>query len=84
MREVSLTRSGRYNAVVKVWAKTTDDITEALKKSLKADNPIKMMADSGARGNDKQIKQLAGMRGNMAIHPVIPSRSRSSPTSVKV
>ncbi|MBR2294619.1 MAG: DNA-directed RNA polymerase subunit beta' [Clostridiales bacterium] len=60
-----LSESARHNNVVKVWAKTTDDITEALKKSLKADNPIKMMADSGARGNDNQIKQLAGMRGNM-------------------
>jgi len=60
-----LSESGRHNAVVNVWAKTTDEITDALKKSLKSDNPIKMMATSGARGNDNQIKQLAGMRGNM-------------------
>ncbi|MBO4242563.1 MAG: DNA-directed RNA polymerase subunit beta', partial [Clostridiales bacterium] len=60
-----LSESGRHTAVVNVWAKTTDEITDALKKSLKSDNPIKMMATSGARGNDNQIKQLAGMRGNM-------------------
>ncbi len=60
-----LNESGRYKAVVNIWTKTTDDITEALKKNLKADNPIKMMSASGARGNDNQIKQLAGMRGNM-------------------
>ncbi|SMC38554.1 DNA-directed RNA polymerase subunit beta' [Oscillospiraceae bacterium] len=58
--------TGRYKEVIKVWTKTTDDITEELKKSLKSDNPIKMMSASGARGNDNQIKQLAGMRGNMA------------------
>ncbi|MCR5049326.1 MAG: DNA-directed RNA polymerase subunit beta', partial [Saccharofermentans sp.] len=60
-----LNDQGRHGQVVKVWMKTTDDITKALKSNLKSDNPIKMMSSSGARGNDNQIKQLAGMRGNM-------------------
>ena len=57
---------GRYNAVIKIWNETTDSITKELIKNLKPTNPIKMMADSGARGNENQIKQLAGMRGIMA------------------
>jgi DNA-directed RNA polymerase subunit beta' len=61
-----LNDEGRKAATIKVWRKTTDDITEALKESLPADNPIFMMSDSGARGSMNQIKQLAGMRGNMA------------------
>ena len=60
-----LNDQGRHGQVVKVWMNTTNDITKALKSNLKADNPIKMMSSSGARGNDNQIKQLAGMRGNM-------------------
>ncbi|HHT44051.1 MAG TPA: DNA-directed RNA polymerase subunit beta' [Fastidiosipila sp.] len=61
-----LNDNGRYRAVVNIWGKTTDDITEALKENLGAYNPIYMMSISGARGNINQIKQLAGMRGNMA------------------
>ncbi len=60
-----LNEEGRYHAVVDTWMKTTDDITEALKNSLGKFNSVNMMADSGARGNINQIKQLAGMRGNM-------------------
>lgn len=60
-----LNEEGRYRAVVDTWMRTTEDITEALKKSLGKFNPVNMMADSGARGNINQIKQLAGMRGNM-------------------
>ncbi len=60
-----LNDQGRHGQVVKVWQNTTDEITKALKSNLKSDNPIKMMSTSGARGNDNQIKQLAGMRGNM-------------------
>ncbi len=56
---------GRYKAVVNIWSETTDAITHKLINSLKLDNPIKMMSNSGARGNENQIKQLAGMRGNM-------------------
>ena len=61
-----MTESGRHRQVVGIWNTTTDAITDALKKSLKSDNPIKMMSASGARGNDNQIKQLAGMRGTFA------------------
>jgi len=60
-----LNEEGRYKAVIAIWTDTTDAITEELKKNLGKYNPIKMMSDSGARGNINQIKQLAGMRGNM-------------------
>ena len=61
-----LDEDGRYTSVVKIWTQTTDAITKVLIDSLGQYNPIKMMADSGARGSSQQIKQLAGMRGNMA------------------
>ncbi len=61
-----LNDDGRYRSVVEIWRKTTDDITEALKKNLGKYNPVYMMSQSGARGNINQIKQLAGMRGNMS------------------
>ncbi len=61
-----LNEDGRYDAVVNVWRKTTDTITAALKESLGPFNPVYMMSQSGARGNINQIKQLAGMRGNMS------------------
>ncbi|MGI6018183.1 MAG: DNA-directed RNA polymerase subunit beta' [Marvinbryantia sp.] len=61
-----ITEEERYKEVVETW-KTTDDIlTRALLDGLDKYNNIYMMADSGARGSDKQIKQLAGMRGLMA------------------
>ncbi|HHW93730.1 MAG TPA: DNA-directed RNA polymerase subunit beta' [Clostridiaceae bacterium] len=60
-----LNESGRYEAVVGIWRRTTDEITEALKEKLGIYNPIYMMSRSGARGNIDQIKQLAGIRGNM-------------------
>jgi DNA-directed RNA polymerase subunit beta' len=61
-----ITDQERYRAVVKEWEKTTDDVTRALQENLDRYNPIYMMADSGARGSMKQIRQLAGMRGLMA------------------
>ena len=60
-----LSSEGRHKMIVSVWEKTTKDITDALMASLDKYNPIKMMAASGARGNENQIKQLAGMRGLM-------------------
>ncbi|MDN5313925.1 MAG: DNA-directed polymerase subunit beta [Clostridiales bacterium] len=60
-----LNDDGRYKSVVKIWGETTDSITEALKNNLGKFNPVYMMSQSGARGNINQIKQLAGMRGNM-------------------
>ncbi|TQI65539.1 DNA-directed RNA polymerase subunit beta' [Clostridium sp. KNHs216] len=56
----------RYNAVLKTWAKATEDVSVALQKNLNRYNPIFMMADSGARGSMSQIRQLAGMRGLIA------------------
>ena len=61
-----MTNQERYKQVVKEWEKTTNEVTDALQKSLDRYNPIFMMADSGARGSMKQIRQLAGMRGLMA------------------
>ncbi len=56
----------RYKEVVDTWKETDDTLTKALLTGLDKYNNIFMMADSGARGSDKQIKQLAGMRGLMA------------------
>jgi len=55
----------RYNSVIKVWEKTTDDVTGALQAGFDSYNPIKIMSDSGARGSIAQMRQLAGMRGLM-------------------
>ncbi len=61
-----LTEEERYKAVVNTWKETDEELTHALLSGLDKYNNIFMMADSGARGSDKQIKQLAGMRGLMA------------------
>ena len=61
-----LSESERYNAVLKIWEKTTGEVTDALQHALDRYNPIFMMADSGARGSMSQIRQLAGMRGLIA------------------
>ena len=61
-----ITEEERYKEVVETWKKTDDELTKALLNCLEKYNNIFMMADSGARGSDKQIKQLAGMRGLMA------------------
>ncbi len=61
-----LTEEERYKSVVETWKIADDQITHDLLSGLDELNNIYMMADSGARGSDKQIKQLAGMRGLMA------------------
>ncbi len=76
-----ITQGEKYNKVVDIWAKATDDIADAMMKAMKETwhsdqnegdtskglvNPIFMMADSGARGSKDQMRQLAGMRGLMA------------------
>ena len=61
-----LTNDERYRLVVSAWEKTTADVSDALQSSMDHYNPIFMMADSGARGSQAQIRQLAGMRGLMA------------------
>jgi DNA-directed RNA polymerase subunit beta' len=61
-----LTNKERKENVIKVWAETTNQVTEALMDGLSPFNPVFMMANSGARGSTNQIRQLAGMRGLMA------------------
>ena len=61
-----ITEEERYKEVIETWKETDDELTKALLDGLDQYNNIFMMADSGARGSDKQIKQLAGMRGLMA------------------
>ncbi|MBQ6733404.1 MAG: DNA-directed RNA polymerase subunit beta' [Lachnospiraceae bacterium] len=56
----------RYRAVIETWTETDKKLTDVLLKGLDKYNNIYMMADSGARGSNQQIKQLAGMRGLMA------------------
>ncbi|MGE5496231.1 MAG: DNA-directed RNA polymerase subunit beta' [Burkholderiales bacterium] len=61
-----LTNKERKDNVIKVWADTTNQVTDALMAGLSPFNPVFMMANSGARGSTNQIRQLAGMRGLMA------------------
>ena len=61
-----ITDDERYNKVISLWTKATDDVTKAMMDNLDRFNPIYMMANSGARGNIQQMRQLAGMRGLMA------------------
>ncbi|MBQ9297635.1 MAG: DNA-directed RNA polymerase subunit beta' [Clostridia bacterium] len=61
-----ITEEERYNEVIKVWEGVTDEVTEAMKDNFDELNPIYMMAQSGARGNMNQLRQIAGMRGLMA------------------
>ena len=60
------TEDERYRQIIAVWEKADSEIADALMKTLDKYNNIFMMADSGARGSQQQIKQLAGMRGLMA------------------
>ncbi|WP_315265566.1 DNA-directed RNA polymerase subunit beta' [Selenomonas noxia] len=61
-----ITEDERYKKVVQLWTKATDDVADAMMENMDPFNPIFMMADSGARGNKQQMRQLAGMRGLMA------------------
>ncbi|WP_287154657.1 DNA-directed RNA polymerase subunit beta' [Candidatus Solincola tengchongensis] len=61
-----ITDEERHQKVVELWTEATDRVTEAMEKAFDIFNPIYMMATSGARGNIKQIRQLAGMRGLVA------------------
>ena len=62
-----LTDEERYNNVIAIWDQATKDVVAALQDSFDDYNPIKMMSDSGARGNITQMRQLAGMRGLMSV-----------------
>ena len=61
-----ITNDERYNSVIKIWEKATDEVTEAMKDNFEELNPVYMMSQSGARGNLNQLRQIAGMRGLMA------------------
>ncbi len=61
-----ITEDERYNSVIKIWEKATDEVTEAMKSNFDDLNPVYMMSQSGARGNINQLRQIAGMRGLMA------------------
>ena len=68
--DIFLTEGERYNKVIDIWTHATNQVAATMMEGLKNDgqgfNPVYMMADSGARGSQDQIKQLAGMRGLMA------------------
>ena len=79
-----LTDGERYNKVIDIWTHTANQMASTMMKALKDDrdgfNPVFMMADSGARGSQDQIKQLAGMRGLMAkpvsyTHLTLPTKA---------
>ena len=61
-----ITNEERYNAVIKVWENTTNEVSKAMEENFDDLNPIYMMVKSGARGNMNQLRQIAGMRGLMA------------------
>jgi DNA-directed RNA polymerase subunit beta' len=61
-----ITQEERHEAVVDLWTRATDEVAQVMQDNLDELNPIFMMANSGARGSFKQIRQLAGMRGLMA------------------
>ena len=61
-----ITGDERYSSIIKIWEKATNDVTDAMKDNFDELNPIYMMAQSGARGNMNQLRQIAGMRGLMA------------------
>ena len=61
-----ITDKERYDRVIDIWGDSKDRVSETLMNNLEEDNPVYMMAASGARGNESQITQLGGMRGLMA------------------
>ncbi len=61
-----ITEKERYDRVIEIWSDAKEEVTRSLMEGLDELNPIFMMAHSGARGNESQITQLAGMRGLMA------------------
>jgi DNA-directed RNA polymerase subunit beta' len=61
-----ITEDERHETIVNIWTEATDTVADAMEKNLDELNPVYMMANSGARGSFKQIRQLAGMRGLMA------------------
>ncbi|MFP4200371.1 MAG: DNA-directed RNA polymerase subunit beta' [Clostridia bacterium] len=65
-RQGLLSEEERYERIIEIWTKAKDTLTGRLMQNMARDNPVYMMAESGARGNEQQIVQMAGMRGLMA------------------
>ena len=61
-----ITEDERHETIINIWTEATDEVADAMQENLDELNPVFMMANSGARGSFKQIRQLAGMRGLMA------------------
>jgi len=61
-----ITEGERYNKIIDIWMRTTEEISDQVLENFGTFNPLFMMADSGARGSEQQVRQLAGMRGLMA------------------
>jgi len=61
-----ITEGERYNKIIDIWMRTTEEVSDRVMENLDVFNPVFMMADSGARGSEQQVRQLAGMRGLMA------------------
>ncbi len=61
-----ITEGERYNKIIDIWMRTTEDVSNRVMENFDVFNPVFMMADSGARGSEQQVRQLAGMRGLMA------------------
>jgi len=61
-----ITEGERYNKIIDIWMRTTEEVSDHVMENFDVFNPIFMMADSGARGSEQQVRQLAGMRGLMA------------------
>ena len=61
-----ITDDERYQSIVNIWEKATNDVSKAMEENFDDLNPIYMMVKSGARGNMNQLRQIAGMRGLMA------------------
>ena len=61
-----ITEGERYNKIIDIWMRITEEVSDQVLENLEPFNPIFMMADSGARGSEQQVRQLAGMRGLMA------------------
>jgi len=61
-----ITEGERYNKIIDIWMHTTEEVSDHVMENFEVFNPIFMMADSGARGSEQQVRQLAGMRGLMA------------------
>ncbi|HAM41940.1 MAG TPA: DNA-directed RNA polymerase subunit beta' [Candidatus Omnitrophica bacterium] len=61
-----ITEGERYNKIIDIWMRTTEEVSDQVMESLPPFSPLFMMADSGARGSEQQVRQLAGMRGLMA------------------